>query len=163
MPQADPAALFYTAIATVRGPYTNFDAQLAQRLLSKCAKDHKDRRDPQRSRLPKRVLDCAAVDTCSRIRLREVDSDHHDRYAALSYVWGKSQGLVTLTDNIAARTSGLDLSDMPQTLKDAVLVTRALDLQYLWIDAPCIIQDSSQDMVSELTHGCTTTTETHFV
>jgi hypothetical protein len=33
---------------------------------------------------------------------------------------------------------------MPKTLRDAVRVTRALEVQYLWIDALCIIQGSDE-------------------
>lgn len=34
---------------------------------------------------------------------------------------------------------------MPKTFFDAVLLTRKLKLQYLWIDSLCIIQDSKKD------------------
>lgn len=38
---------------------------------------------------------------------------------------------------------------MPQTLQDAVTVTRQLDVRYLWIDSFCIIQDSKIDWEQE--------------
>lgn len=41
--------------------------------------------------------------------------------------------------------SGLTISDLPQTLQDAITVTRALGQRYVWIDALCIIQDSPDD------------------
>lgn len=46
-------------------------------------------------------------------------------------------------------SSGLLLSDLPQTLADAVYVTRSLGIQYLWIDALCIIQDDAEDWETE--------------
>lgn len=38
---------------------------------------------------------------------------------------------------------------MPQTLQDAVKITRMLDIRYIWIDALCIIQDSHDDWERE--------------
>lgn len=39
---------------------------------------------------------------------------------------------------------------MPQTLKDAVIVTRKLGLRFLWIDSLCIMQDSAADKHSQI-------------
>jgi hypothetical protein len=41
--------------------------------------------------------------------------------------------------------NGIPLDDFPKTLRDAILVTRGLGIQYLWIDALCILQDSPKD------------------
>lgn len=49
-----------------------------------------------------------------------------------------------------SRMAGMDFTDMPKALQDAVLVTRAMGLQYLWIDALCIIQDSASDVAHEI-------------
>ena len=38
---------------------------------------------------------------------------------------------------------------MPQLYRDAVILTRKLDIQYLWIDAPCIIRDSKAHWTKE--------------
>jgi Heterokaryon incompatibility protein (HET) len=37
------------------------------------------------------------------------------------------------------------ISQLPKTHSDAIRVTRELDVQYLWIDSLCIIQDSEED------------------
>lgn len=42
------------------------------------------------------------------------------------------------------------MDKLPQTIQDAVIVTRALNIRYLWIDALCIIQDSDDDKIREL-------------
>jgi hypothetical protein len=39
--------------------------------------------------------------------------------------------------------------ELPQTIKDAVIVTRALGIQYLRVDALCIIQVSQEDWEAE--------------
>lgn len=37
------------------------------------------------------------------------------------------------------------LNSLPKTFRDAIIVTRALNIRYLWIDALCIVQDESED------------------
>ena len=54
------------------------------------------------------------------------------------------------SDNIDSfRNGDYPLEMLPQTLRDAVVLTRYLGLQYLWIDALCIIQDSPEDWAAE--------------
>ncbi|RDI76900.1 S-adenosyl-L-methionine-dependent tRNA 4-demethylwyosine synthase [Venturia inaequalis] len=45
--------------------------------------------------------------------------------------------------------SGLPVSRLPQAFRDAILVTKALGIQYLWIDALCILQDGIDDFHRE--------------
>jgi hypothetical protein len=47
--------------------------------------------------------------------------------------------------------SGFRVSLLPATLRDAIMTTRKLRLQFLWIDALCIIQDSEIDKNFEIT------------
>jgi hypothetical protein len=43
----------------------------------------------------------------------------------------------------------MKVAELPQTFRDAIFVTRALSVQYLWIDSICIIQDDEQDWETE--------------
>lgn len=70
-------------------------------------------------------------------------------YAALSYCWGTCPALKLTQFNIFSRIRGFSLQDMPQTLRDAVHVTRKLGIQYLWVDALCILQDCKEDWQRE--------------
>lgn len=73
-------------------------------------------------------------------------------YAALSYCWGGStalQALRTVSTNVEQRLRGFLLSELPETIRDAILVTRSLGIRYIWIDAFCIVQDSSTEWPSE--------------
>ncbi len=45
---------------------------------------------------------------------------------------------------------GIDMTCLPQTLRDAIEVTRGLNIRYLWIDALCIVQDDDSDKANEI-------------
>jgi len=66
-------------------------------------------------------------------------------YVALSHCWGKSRPLTTKSSNIKTHLKSIPLASMPRTFQDAVLATRALGFDYVWIDSLCIIQDSAYD------------------
>ncbi|KAF2689633.1 HET-domain-containing protein, partial [Lentithecium fluviatile CBS 122367] len=70
------------------------------------------------------------------------------RYAVLSYCWGDTArfpALRTTDDEIYERMRGIRRPDIPQTIFDAIVVTKALGLRYLWIDALWIIQGNDED------------------
>ncbi|KAL8853687.1 MAG: hypothetical protein Q9221_001498 [Calogaya cf. arnoldii] len=73
------------------------------------------------------------------------------KYTALSHCWGsclRDRKILT-QHNISAWKRAIQDSDLMQTFKDAVKVTRELGIQYLWIDSLCIIQDSEADWLHE--------------
>ena len=71
-------------------------------------------------------------------------------YAALSYMWGGPQRFLTTKDTLEARMAKIDFGDLPGTLRDAVLVCRAIGIQWLWVDVLCIIQDDPQDKLEQI-------------
>ena len=100
---------------------------------------------------PTRVLDVSGRSEAGHeiIKLLPIAGDKI-LYAALSYCWGTTQSNRTLESNFSAYMQGIELSSLPQTLQDAVFVTRKLGLQYLWVDSMCIIQDSDEDKAREI-------------
>ena len=148
--QGDPAALYYLAPIPIYGPYSNFEPWVAQQLLKNCHQTHEKCRSPSDTRLPKRLIDCGEARTCSHVQVREIENGELGQYTALSYAWGNNENLLTVRDNLLAHTNGIDVCALPNTVKDAVQVTRALDLRYLWVDALCIVQDSAEDKIKEL-------------
>ncbi|KAK2616107.1 hypothetical protein N8I77_002816 [Diaporthe amygdali] len=81
------------------------------------------------------------------LRLRS-DIPERIRYAALSYCWGKFESWPLCRTTRENYTSHLDRilpKELPLTLWDAVVATRRLGLEYLWIDSMCIIQDDERD------------------
>ncbi|KAJ4406839.1 hypothetical protein N0V91_004269 [Didymella pomorum] len=72
-----------------------------------------------------------------------------EKYAALSHCWGGSLGLTTTKANVRAFRRTLEAEVLPRTFRDAIELTRKLQIDYLWIDALCIIQDSEEDWQAE--------------
>lgn len=139
----------YLAPIAIHGAYSNFDPSVAKQFIRTCEKTHKRCRKTQPTRLPKRVLDCGTADA-TRVYLREPGDEKFGRFTALSYVWGGAQPLLTTKDNLAVHRNGIELCSIPKTIRDAILVTRELNLRYLWVDALCIVQDSAQDKIEQL-------------
>lgn len=99
--------------------------------------------------LPPRLIDVGTYDGSRQPFLCIVSEDlnglQHDlRYTALSYCWGKRGTFWTTDSNISERREGIALKDFPGTIGDAVLITRKLGIQYLWVDALCILQGEDQ-------------------
>jgi len=101
---------------------------------------------------PTRLLH-VGVDPNPDVRLHEVKQGDRPLYVALSYCWGRSDAqeeAKTTRANTQDRLGRIQLSQLPQTIKDAVKVARSLGLAYLWVDALCIVQDDPQDVAAEL-------------
>jgi hypothetical protein len=82
----------------------------------------------------------------SQVQLVSIEAS--SQYATLSYSWGtiSDPSWRTTGSNIYARRhAGFSTRALPQTLKDAMKLTRDLGYDYLWIDALCILQDDSTD------------------
>lgn len=68
-------------------------------------------------------------------------------WAALSYCWGGPQECALKTSNLLhyQRRGSLQRALLPQGIADAMTVSWALGLRYLWVDSLCIIQDDDRD------------------
>ncbi|KDR84391.1 hypothetical protein GALMADRAFT_711074 [Galerina marginata CBS 339.88] len=112
--------------------------------IDECSKNHKSCGTTVTPELPTRVLDVGMPNGTTEPRLI-LSLGQAALYATLSYCWGGQVPLVTTSESLNQHLSCLPFATLPQTFKDAVTVTRQLGLQYLWIDALCILQDSTQD------------------
>lgn len=104
-------------------------------------------------RLPTRLIDVGRGEA-EAIRLVETRQEPAgtDGYIALSHCWGalsKAQRFCTTRDNIAQRKAHIAYDELPKSFKDAVCVTRALGVRYLWIDSLCIVQGDPDDWATE--------------
>lgn len=73
------------------------------------------------------------------------------RYASLSYVWGGPQKTRLVKSNLASlqKPQALDWS-VSTTVKDAIGFAKKLNVQYLWVDALCILQDDDDDKAVQI-------------
>lgn len=72
-----------------------------------------------------------------------IDSEDTPRkYVALSYCWGSTKPLVTTVENLNAHKRSIPMQMLPRTVRDAISITRRLGVEFLWVDALCIVQDS---------------------
>jgi hypothetical protein len=80
-------------------------------------------------------------------RVRLVSSEASRQYVTLSYCWGTNPDPPwrTMASNVVSRHEGFSTHGLPQTLKDAITLTRELGYDYLWIDALCILQGDRED------------------
>ena len=67
------------------------------------------------------------------------------RYVALSYVWGQQNFAKLNSENVAGLEIDCSLDDLkvPATIRDAMTFCEELGERYLWIDALCIVQDTT--------------------
>ncbi|KAK4229591.1 Serine/threonine-protein kinase par-4 [Podospora fimiseda] len=94
--------------------------------------------------MPARLIDVGKKGDSS-VFLREVGPEDVQEYVALSHPWGTGPHFVTHTGNLEQHKKGISFGGLPATFRDAIIVTRALDKQYLWIDSICIIQGIGGD------------------
>ncbi|KAK0703092.1 heterokaryon incompatibility protein-domain-containing protein, partial [Lasiosphaeria miniovina] len=142
----DPCAAFVPR----RPVHSDFTSQtvisIATGIIDECRNGHSECQPRQPTPLPTRVLNVAG----GQVRLHLARPDEHAEYVTLSYCWGGPQPLILLHDTLDTFVEGIDTDRLPLTIRDAVAATRALGLQYLWVDALCIIQDSEEDKGFEI-------------
>lgn len=74
-------------------------------------------------------------------------------YMALSYVWGtKEHQKITLEkENYEElKKDGALRGQVSQTIQDACQFTKAMRIQYIWVDALCIMQNSKEDQAAQI-------------
>lgn len=97
--------------------------------------------------IPARLIDVSSEIPCLKVRenIPLSASSGGLKYAALSYCWGSGTQVKTTADTLQSRKAGISEIEMPQVLRDAIRVTRALGISFLWMDALCILQDDQSD------------------
>ncbi|RDL37080.1 Uncharacterized protein BP5553_04513 [Venustampulla echinocandica] len=128
---------------------TPLDPQNLERMknwIEECKGSHGKCQQQQVPHLPTRVIDVGPPDGSHNPRLLITVGISGD-YVALSHCWGPPSKVQyrTLLSNIGQGLQGIPMSSLPRNFQDAITVTRAFGLRYLWIDSMCIIQDSEED------------------
>ncbi|PVH93016.1 HET-domain-containing protein, partial [Periconia macrospinosa] len=120
--------------------------------LQHCITNHESCRRSLDDVGPTRLLDLNAFSSDQDIRLVHVENIGKQAYATLSYSWGESVCVKLKTNTHKAFSSRIVLKSLPRTVQDAVKVCRHLSIQYLWVDALCIIQEDGEDFAREISN-----------
>ena len=106
--------------------------------LRRCQYEHRGTCDlPASPRVPfLKLIDCHTR--------RIVPASNH-QYLALSYTWGPKLKSVGEDNDLEFLSD-----DLPDTIEDAITVTRKLGFQYLWIDRYCINQQNEKEASAQI-------------
>ena len=121
--------------------------------LHKCNSEHPDCK-PEASKLPKRLVSLGSS-TEPRLRLVSTESLNSEsiQYTTLSYCWG-SCGVPGKTTkfNEASYLQAIPIEGLRTTIRDALMLSRSLNIPYLWVDALCIVQGDDDDWRAQVTN-----------
>lgn len=156
---SDPPTLSASTVSTKAPTSRSF----YRKYMEVCDKTHTECHVKRAKRLPTRLLRVAPAlsgsDTVPSIQLVSPGDEGLEfpvdtKFTALSYCWGRYPGLQLKTSNYQALTKDVPFDGLPATIQDSVQVTIELGLQYLWVDALCIVQDSIKDWTHEAAKMC---------
>ncbi|KAK0109307.1 hypothetical protein ONS96_003126 [Cadophora gregata f. sp. sojae] len=133
---------------------------LIREWVNRCQKDHpncvkaisgENMNTSDLHQLPTRLVDLGPLESNLEPRLVNTKGYPEGQWVALSHCWGKPENHPPKTTryNFEQRLNQIPLSLMPKTFLDAMAVTKALGVQYIWIDSLCIIQDDEEDWLAE--------------
>ncbi|KAH8892517.1 HET-domain-containing protein [Thozetella sp. PMI_491] len=131
------------------------NVQWMQRLIDHC--NDRDER-PLGSFIPTRLLHVGANDGAEARLVITADALAEDAtvnldYACLSYCWGPKEDadrqLKTTRSTLESHCKHIDIERMTPLIRDAVTVCRTLGIEYIWIDALCILQGDIDDWSRE--------------
>ena len=109
--------------------------------MSFCVSKHGRCRPKKEISPPTRLID-VGFSSSGKARLCRTKSEGRDlKYATLSHCWGADSSKISKLRicNITTMLSEIDESELSTSFQDAIKITRALGIRYLWIDALCII------------------------
>ena len=121
----------------------------ARSWFEQCKADH-SLCEPEKGEWPRRVLDLATdpIRLVNSASIISASPQHQEGYACLSYAWGTTGNLKTLTSNLETHMQGIDTSILPRTLADAIHVCKAFGLRYLWVKQSIHELHTSQKLTS---------------
>jgi Heterokaryon incompatibility protein (HET) len=133
-PQDDRSDIFTPQIVPLL-----LDYSIVKRWLKYCKTHHKTLCNLERDQsINLKLIDCTSLSIVSPSELPS--------YAALSYVWGRS--------SISTYTHGRKIiaSSLPNVISDAIIVTKELGLNFLWVDKLCIDQNNPETKHDQISH-----------
>lgn len=136
---------------------------LAKEWLRECDDEHdacKPTSSRQRRFYPTRLLAISPPDHDGTVTdvVRVVSSNPKETnlrhpfdgdYATLSHCWGKDPFVRLFKNNLEAFQKRMEVEKLPLTFQHAIKLARRLKIQWLWIDALCIVQDDDEDWLTQ--------------
>jgi hypothetical protein len=135
-------------------------------MISVCLEHHEEcaspRKGQDRSVIPKRLIHVGGTNPPQAARLIKpadpedlaapADSGKFSGYATLSYCWGSNPDASCLMYQDNEEAFMRRLPTLPKTTEEAIFICRRIGVQYLWVDALCIMQkrdDRSEEWQTE--------------
>ncbi|KAL0937531.1 uncharacterized protein CTRU02_207262 [Colletotrichum truncatum] len=104
-------------------------------------------RSHHESRMPTRLVDLG--DHQTPLKKAHVIKTRGSRmpYSCLSYCWGgdSRNHCRLLRSNVQQLQGAIFSQSVPKTVRDAMWISKAIGVRYIWIDALCIVQDDDVD------------------
>lgn len=107
--------------------------------------------EEEASVFPARLLRIQQLDGDLQVRICESASDEtREDYVALSHCWGDPELVIkTTTSCLEEFKIKVPRSKLSPTMLQAIEITHAAGLSYIWVDSLCIIQDDAADWARE--------------
>ncbi|TEY34582.1 hypothetical protein BOTCAL_0625g00010 [Botryotinia calthae] len=131
---------------------TKRDLGMFSDCFNSCLQNHEKCRETQMTGAlssgfgPSRLIDIVDM------KIVKMGIDEAPKYFILSYVWGRPPFLLLEKKNENEFSTPGSLKDqrIPQTIVDAIVITRCFKRRYLWVDALCIVQDDLESKMHEI-------------
>lgn len=126
------------------------NASIGRQWIDRCMQMHpKCQQLMSKGWCPTRLLDVSDQSLLTVIETKALNII--SPYMTLSHCWGSSEIPRLTINSYATFKTGIWIANLPPTFVDAVAVARTYNIQYIWIDSLCIIQDSVSDWTKEAT------------
>ena len=147
----DPAADF--VVTRPPNPILNSDVtfKLARTWLEECELLHTSCKAAINTRGPSgpgRLLDLKV--SRNYVKLVQLNVSIHVRYATFAHGKSLKKEVFTTSKTLKSNLQSIKISKLPRSIQEAIIVTRRLELPFLWIDSLCIVQDSQKDKDLEI-------------
>lgn len=128
-----------------RGHMTSDESCLRflEQCLTNCLASHAECHEGGDTKwIPSRLLDVSTDSNSETVCLRERDEvlakekdDKHIHYLALSHIWGTAKFYTLTKDTFPSLKQGVNVTKLRQVFREAITLTRELNVRYLWIDS----------------------------
>ncbi|KAK4107073.1 HET-domain-containing protein [Canariomyces notabilis] len=150
---SEPVASFVTTRPILPRVTVDGVCGLAKTWLNDCHSGHQNCPKHQTTFMPTRLIDLRSLENgCARLHApTPADvTKYAAKYAALSYCWGPYNHMTTTKASLSDRINAIHIHSLPQSIQDAISVTRGLDIWFLWVDCLCIVQDDGEEVSREI-------------